>query len=425
LTAFTSGHPAAAAVIAASALAAAFMLWRAARRGAAGARKALRGHQAEDALTMAAAGLAQAVVMTGMWRFFGNVLHFSGAERISMFAFLEISVMAAAFRARRNMRQFGAAGAEGVAVWALSGLSAVFSALDARSGAEAVFRLSAPLVAAWLWHRGLGLERRRSSGRVVHWRLTAERVLVWLGLAEPSARAAGDVDAHRRIARLAKAVKRLRDLRAAGARTWRQDRARRRLDKAMEAAVEHAALASDPARQDQMRDQIAALNAAGGLASLDLAAPWDRRDADVAGRLRELEQSLADERARADAALGELESARLRIEELSRADQSAREPAPEPARESAQEPDRDTLVDELAEEIRAAARAGDRWRADYDDLIRRTGRQRRYCEYLVQDARSAVFGSAPDPAPQSAPGPARLPARAEALASANGHAPAP
>ena len=293
------------------------MLWRATRRLAAGARTVLRGQQAEDLLTVAAAGLATAVAMTGMWRFFGNVLHFSGAERAAMFAFLELAVVTCAFRARRNMRAFGSAGAEGIAVWVLSGLSAVFSSLDARSGAEAVFRLAPPLVAAWLWHRAMSLEHRRSSGRSVHWRLTAERVLVWLGLAEPSARAASDVDAHRRIARLARAAKRLRDRRASGAWGWRQERARRRLDKALEAAVEHAGLASDPARQDQMRDQIGALNAAESLASLTAAAPWDRRgDAGDSARVRDLEQSLAAALARTGTAERELESARRRIAEL-------------------------------------------------------------------------------------------------------------
>ena len=222
-----SAHPAIAAVCAAAALAAVFMLWRADPRLAASARTVLRGQQAEDLLTVAAAGLATAVAMTGMWRFFGTVLHFTGAERAAMFAFLELAVVTCAFRARRNMRAFGSAGTEGIAVWVLSGLSAVFSSLDARSAAEAVFRLAAPLVAAWLWERGLALERRRASGRVVHWRLTAERILVWLGVAEPSARAASDVDAHRRIARLARAAKRLRDRRASGAWGWRQQRARR------------------------------------------------------------------------------------------------------------------------------------------------------------------------------------------------------
>jgi hypothetical protein len=363
--------------------------------------------------------------MTGMWRFFGTVLHFSGAERAAMFAFLELAVVTAAFRARRNMRAFGSAGAEGIAVWVLSGLSAVFAAMDARSGAEAVFRLAPPLVAAWLWHRALSLERRRSSSRAVHWRVTAERVLVWLGLAEPSARAAGEVDAHRRIARLARAAKRLRERRALGAAGWRQERARRRLDKAMEAAVEHADLASDPARQDQMRDQIAALNAAEALASLTAEAPWDRRGDDGASaRVRELEQSLAAERARTEAA-------QRRIAELS----AALARAGAGAGDHAGDDGRDALVAELAGGIRAAAAAGDRWRPDYEDLMARTGRQRRWCEYVVRDARSAVFGPGPepapgparDPAPRSAPDPAHAEtgagSRAGQLAAANGHPP--
>jgi len=37
-------------------------------------------------MTVVAAGMATAVAMTGMWRFFGAVLHFSGAERAAMFA---------------------------------------------------------------------------------------------------------------------------------------------------------------------------------------------------------------------------------------------------------------------------------------------------------------------------------------------------
>ncbi len=417
LAAFASGHLATAAVCAAVALAAAFMLWRAARRLAASTRNALRGQQAEDLLTVAAAGLATAVAMTGMWRFFGTVLHFSGAERAAMFAFLELAVVTCAFRARRNMRAFGTAGAEGIAVWVLSGLSAVFSSLDARSGAEAVFRLAPPLVAAWLWHRAMSLEHRRSSGRAVHWRLTAERILVWLGLAEPSARATGEVDAHRRIARLARAAKRLRDRRASGAWGWRQQQARRRLDKAMEAAVEHADLASDPARQDQMCDQISALNAAESLASLTAPAPWERRgDAGGSARVRDLEQSLAAALARTGTAERELESARRRITELA----AALARAGSGADDRAGDDGRDALVAELAGAIREAARAGERWRPDYEDLMARTGHQRRWCEYVVRDARSAVLGSGPE-SPQSAS--AHAESGAGLLAHANGSGP--
>jgi hypothetical protein len=158
-----------------------------------------------------------------------------------------------------------------------------------------------------------------------------------------------------------------------------------------------------------MRDQLAALNAAESLASLDLQAPWDRRDdAGSPVRMRELEQSLAAALARTGAAERELESARRRIAELTRADQ----PAPDA--------DRDALVAELAEGIRAAATAGDKWSPDYEDLMRRTGRQRRWCEYLVRDARSAVFGADTEPAPGSAAQSARGPAQAGA--GAEGHA---
>ena len=424
IAAFTSGHPADAAVCAAAVLAAVFMLWRAVRRIAGSAGKALRGRQAEDVLTVVAAGMATAVAMTGMWRFFGAVLHFSGAERAAMFAFLELAVVTCAFRARRNMRAFGSAGAEGIAVWVLSGLSAVFSSLDARSGAEAVFRLAPPLVAAWLWHRAMSLEHRRLAGRSVHWRLTAERVLVWLRLAEPAARAAGDVDAHRRIARLARAAKRLRERRASGVAPWRQDLARRRLDKALEAAVEHARLASDPARQDQMLQQISALNAAESLASLTAAAPWDRRgDAGDAARVRDLEQSLAAALARTGTAEQELESARRRIAELT----AALARAGSRADERAGDDGRDALVAELAGAIREAAAAGDRWRPDYEDLMARTGHQRRWCEYVVRDARSAVFGAGAPASAEGAPESAREPAHAEPgagrLALANGSGP--
>ncbi len=394
-----SAHPAVTAVCAAAALAALFMAWRAARRIAGSAGRALRGRQAEDVLTVVAAAMATAVAMTGMWRFFGSVLRFSGAERAVMFAFLELAVVTCAFRARRNMRAFASAGAEGIAVWVLSGLSAVFASLDARSGAEAVFRLAPPLVAAWLWHRAMSLEHRRSSGRSVHWRLTAERVLVWLGLAEPSARAASEVDAHRRIARLARAAKRLRERRAAGAASWRQDRARRRLDKAMEAAVEHADLASDAARQDQMRDQIGALNAAEALAGLAPEAPWDRRDAEAAqvAAIRQEAEALVQAAGQArDQAVSEVRAeacqARAEAEDLGRA--AAREREELAAREQAAG---QRLAEAAAELGRlraghavALARAADAQRDGADRLAGAVTAQVRALERLQSDLRARV-----------------------------------
>jgi hypothetical protein len=276
LESFVTGHPLSAAVYLAAALAVLLLAWQLARRAVTGARGVLRGHQAEDLLTIAAAGLAQAVVMNGMWGFAGHVLHFTGAERGSLFAFLEIAVVACAFRARRNMGQFHSAGPEGIAVWVLSAMSGFFAAMAATSLPAALFRLAAPLVAAWLWHRAMSLDhRRRFADRSVHWRLTTERILVKLHLAEPAERTASEVDAHRRLARLARAAKQVRVLRVAGARPSRLRWALRRLESALEAAVEHAALATDPARQDQMLAQLGALNAAESLAALQSRAPWD------------------------------------------------------------------------------------------------------------------------------------------------------
>jgi len=281
LAGYVAAHPAVAGVAITAVFAAALL-----------ARRLLRGRQAEDVLTLVAAVMAQAVVMNGMWRFAGNVLHFSGAERYSLFAFLEICVVACAFRARRNMKKFNKAGTEGTAVWVLSALSGTFAALDARSFVEALFRLATPLVAAWMWHRAISLERRERTGRATHWRMTAERVLVWLGLAEPAARETGDVAAHRRVARLARAAKQVRRARAG---SWRRRLALWRLERRLEAAVEHADLATDPARQGQMLAQIGALNAAESLASLKSAAPWEPvPDAEAPPTLDEVRREISE-----------------------------------------------------------------------------------------------------------------------------------
>jgi len=252
------------------------------------ARRLLRGKVPADALIVVAAVMAQAVVMNGMWRFAGHVLHFAGVERVSMFGFLEVAMTACAVRARRNMRTFGTPGIEGPAVWALAALSGVFSALDASSGLEALFRLAVPLVAAGLWHRAIALEHREKTNRKTHWRYSFEKVLVRLGLADPSERDVTEVAAHRRIAVLARAAWRLRKARGG----HREGRARRRLEKALEAAVEHAGLTADTGRQRLLLAQIGALGAADSLASLDLRAPWEVPPEDPA-RTAALEAELA------------------------------------------------------------------------------------------------------------------------------------
>ncbi|MEU0521552.1 hypothetical protein [Streptosporangium sp. NPDC006007] len=230
---------------------------------------------AEDILTVVAASIATGVSAQGMWRFSGDVLGFDGPLRLLLFAFIEVAVITSAVRARRNMRENYSAGIDGIAVWTLTGLSAVLSSMDARSLAEAVFRLAAPLVAAWLWERGMAIERHRITGRHrINWRLTPERMLVRVGLAEVSDRTASEVDAHRRLTRVALAAKRARALREAGASDRKMRVALTKLDRAMDRAVEHTGLAVDTNRQEALLSQIGALYNTSALIDLSPPVPW-------------------------------------------------------------------------------------------------------------------------------------------------------
>ncbi|WP_211370692.1 hypothetical protein [Nonomuraea turkmeniaca] len=229
----------------------------------------------ENILTILAAGIATGVSAQGMWRFSEDVLGLDGPLRLLLFAFIEIAIITSAVRARRNMRENYSAGIDGIAVWALTVLTAVLSAMDARSLPEAVFRLAAPLVAAWLWERGMAIERHRirGTGRI-NWRLTPERVMVWLRLAETTDRTAGEVDAQRRLTRLALAAKRARELRDVGAPERNRRAALARLDKAFESAAEHTGLGRDSVMQERVRAEVAALYSAGSLMDVTPDSAW-------------------------------------------------------------------------------------------------------------------------------------------------------
>ena len=317
----------------------------------------------EDRLTFVVAGLATAVSAQGMWKFFGDVLHFNVYLRVTVFAFLELAMFTSALRARRNLSDpnVGTAGVDGVAVWVFTCLSAALSALDSSTIQEAVFRLSAPVVAAWLWERGMSIQRRRNGKSVIHWRITPERVLVRLGVAEASDRTATDVDAHRRLGRVARAAKQVRVLRAATEVDPRRlARAEQKLDKAMEAAVEHAGVATDPARQRAMIAQVGALFHAGTVAELDVAPPWT------------LQARAAHQSAEPRPALRREDGFETRSSRRSRKSSTV---------------DRRALVEEVAEQILDAEAEGIRYRVDWEYLKQQSGNQKRWCENVVRDAK--------------------------------------
>jgi hypothetical protein len=224
----------------------------------------------ENLLTRVTAAIATGVAAQGMWAFF-DTLHIPVWLRVLFFAFLELMVVASAIRARSSMRDGHGTGVDGVAMWVLTCLSATLSATHAGSVGEVLFRLAAPLVAAWGWERSMALERRRRTGRKgINWRLTPERVFIRLGLADPSDRSASEVDTVRRLLRLAIAAKRART--AGWPRRWWT---LRRLDRAMEGAVEYGGLGTDPDSRDMLMSTLGALVNASDLLQLRPPAPWD------------------------------------------------------------------------------------------------------------------------------------------------------
>ena len=243
------------------------------------AQRLFRNHPAEEIATVVGAIVATGTSATGMWTFFATyVPTMSPSGRVFFFAFLDIFTIAEGLRARRNMRDFRAAGVDGVAMWAGAGVSAFLSCLAATTIAEALFRLVPPLAAAWLWERTLVAERRRSrerGPRQIQWRISPERILVRLNLAEPTGRTLGDVAAQRRITQVALAAERAASLDVAGASVRSRGRADRRLRTALRMAVEHADLATDPARQQQLLRQLAALRGYQSLTTLTSAPPWE------------------------------------------------------------------------------------------------------------------------------------------------------
>jgi hypothetical protein len=272
----------------------------------------------------------------------------------------------------------------------MAGLSAVLSATDVGSFGGMLARLAAPMVAAWLWERGLSIERRRSGRSTIHWRITPERILVRLGLAEATERTTGDVDAHRRLTHLARSAMKVRTLRAAGVRAWRTRRAGRRLNTAMADAVEYAALAADTGRQRALLAQLGALYHVDALAELAPPAPWTHlldgaQDSSVLDTVR-------TERGRTVRTDGGVQprtdrTGRVRTRPDIRADVN-----------------RNALVAELTADILAAAAAGEKWQPDYDLLMKRTRAGKSWCEKVVRDAKLYT-----EPASRDASGYGRAP----------------
>jgi hypothetical protein len=147
-----------------------------------------------DMTTYAAAVIASGLSLVGMWPVVGVAVAESGLPQalhtpasVALLGFLEAAVLASGRRARANVRVTGSTGVDGAALWTIVAFSAVVATTQAQSLTGALVKAGAPVVAAWMWERGLAPERRAYRGEkpVVHWRLGLRRVAVALRLADP------------------------------------------------------------------------------------------------------------------------------------------------------------------------------------------------------------------------------------------------
>lgn len=215
-------------------------LWLAAK-----VRKFLTSHDPADLITAVIALSATAYAATGTWKYLGEAMHYGVDLKVFLVAVLEGAQIAEALRARKNIKDSGAAGVDGIGLWVLTGISAALSTSVAGNVREALGRAIIPAVGAWLWERALAPQRRAARARKargpIRWRITPERVFVWLRLADAIDTDVSTVEAGRRVSRYLRTTDR-------AARSWRRpwspearaDRARMRL-------TTHALMHGDPA----------------------------------------------------------------------------------------------------------------------------------------------------------------------------------
>lgn len=211
-----------------------------------------------------------AVSLNTSWRFFGDRLGVTGAERVVMFSVVELALIACALGMRANVRRVdpatgrsGAPGAPRTVAWVLCGLSA-YAALLLSGPVDGVARVAlGPLLSLVMLHLALGIEiRNRTTTHTGTWARVAgevrERVLSRLGLADD------DRDALTRTReRAARRVALLALSHRAPLRTTRLSRALRTSN-----------VAHDDRIQQRMLAELAVLRHAGDLATLALPSPW-------------------------------------------------------------------------------------------------------------------------------------------------------
>ncbi|WP_194917486.1 hypothetical protein [Catenulispora rubra] len=178
-------------------------------------RRFLSGYDLADLITAVVALAATTYAATGTWKYLTDAMHYGIDLKVFLVGVLEGAQVAEALRARKNIRETGTAGVDGVGLWVLTGISAALSTSVAGNFREALGRAVIPAVGAWLWERALAPQRRaartRRTAGPIRWRITPERVFVWLRLADAIDTDVLTVDSARRVAKFLRLTDRERD----------------------------------------------------------------------------------------------------------------------------------------------------------------------------------------------------------------------
>ncbi|MFF4188438.1 hypothetical protein ACFYZ9_35095 [Streptomyces sp. NPDC001691] len=214
--------------------------------------RALRVHRARrvaDIGTYIFASIATFAALLGMWPIAQNSVKLAGVPTgwVNLGALIAVgmvegTIIISGIRARANILAGEPSGADGIAMWVAVTVSAILASIEVavadHNGLSAgeVFvavlaRLAAPVIAGFLWERGLAPERRATGVEKVHSLITLRRLLVRLGLAAPHTADLGALDRDFRLAKVARHIanaKRRRHGSVTGSRTNRRNPRRRR-----------------------------------------------------------------------------------------------------------------------------------------------------------------------------------------------------
>ncbi|MFE9764750.1 hypothetical protein ACFYPC_09505 [Streptomyces sp. NPDC005808] len=257
-----------------------------------------RARSRANGVTYVIASIATAASLVGMWPVTRAAVIAAGIPEalttpvaLTVLGLLEGTIVVCGIRARANVLESGDTGVDGLGLWVAVGASSLISATEAAVAAPAgtpagetfvtvLVRLAAPVVAGWLWERGLAPERRAARGETrlgivaTYIKRLRTNLLSWAGDAD-----ADEISRRRAAARASRLSEKLRGA-DENALTRRQRWTLRRLRKALRTSR----AAHNAGDRRYLLADIAASRHALDLAHVATPSPWEPAEATRAER---------------------------------------------------------------------------------------------------------------------------------------------